>query len=98
MFKPTVRAKPYWRHFIFAWVLPPLLLSALAVSGYLQLSKQALSLILVLLVAICYFFASKPMRDGRLTWGECFWWIGIVPVLIWFALIGSLTGLFLAFA
>ena len=97
MFKPTVRAKSYWRHFIFAWALPPLLLTALAVSGYLQFSKQALSLILILLVGFCYFVASKPMRDGRLTWGESFWWIGIVPVLIWFVLMGSLTALFLVF-
>jgi hypothetical protein len=98
MFKPTVRAKPYWKHFIFAWALPPLVLSGIVLSGYLQLSKQALWLILVILVAGCYFLASKPMRDGRLTWGECFWWIGVVPVLIWFAVMGSATALIFLFA
>src|SRR5260370_24444895 len=97
MFRPTVRVRLYWKHFIFAWALPPLVLLGIIVSGYLQLSKQVLSLILVLVIGGCYFLASKPMPDGRLTWGQCFLWIGIVPVLIWFALMGSLTALILVF-
>ena len=93
MFKPTVSARPYWKHFIFAWALPPLVLLVTVVSGALSLSHPAFALIILLIVATCYFLASKPMRDGRITWGECFWWIGIVPVLVWFALMGGLTAL-----
>jgi hypothetical protein len=71
-------------------------LLGIVVSGARSLPRPAIALIILLIVAICYFLASKPMRDGRVTWGECFWWIAVVPVLIWFAVMGSLTALMFA--
>jgi hypothetical protein len=41
MFKPSVSARPYWKHFIFAWALPPLVLLVIVVSGALSLSRNA---------------------------------------------------------
>jgi hypothetical protein len=96
MFRVTVSARPYWKHFIFARALPPLVLLGIVACDALSLSRQAFSLIILLTVGACYFIASKPMRDGRVTWGECFWWIGVVPVLIWFAVMGGLTALIFA--
>jgi hypothetical protein len=90
MSRPTVPAKQYWKCFVFAWALPPLLLLGLGASIYLHLPDRTIPPVLVLIVIGCYIIASKPIWDGRVTLGECFWWIGIVPVFVWFVLGGCL--------
>jgi|SRR6266403_1834007 len=85
--------KLYWKRFAFMWAWPILFLTILIFPGIDTHPQIIFFGIYFPLMLACFYVASKPVRDKRVTMGTGVWWIIFVPLLIWITLILGIFGL-----
>lgn len=86
-------ATSHWKWFAFMWAWPFLFLAMIFLPGFASHSLIVFFAIDFPAMVVCFYLASKPYRDKKITLGQSVWWACIVPFLIWAALIFGIFGL-----
>ena len=78
--------RSHWRYFLLAWLYPMFLyLSLIALSRASPVSGDTLPwlfLFAMVLFVVSILVASIPYRRRKITWGQAFFWILIVPSIV----------------
>jgi hypothetical protein len=87
------KARSHWKRLLFAWSWPFLLLSTNFLPGDSKYPRLIFFFIFFPAFLACNYIASKPVRDRQMTIAQGIWWIGVMPILIWAAVIFGTFGL-----
>ena len=89
----TVVAKHYWKRFLWMWLFPLAFLASLLIPTFPEHPRSFFFAIDLPVFFACYYFASKPVRDGKVTKGQGMILIVLLPFVLWASLIFALFGL-----
>ncbi len=85
--------KLHWKRFLWVWTFPFLVLGALLVPGLERYPRLLFFGIGLPVFFWCYYVASKPVRERRVSIGQGMILIVLAPIIIWATLIFAIFGL-----
>jgi len=85
--------KLHWKRFVWAWVFPCLVFGALLVPEVGRYPRLLFFGIGLPIFFWCYYVASKPVRERRVTIAQGMILIVLAPIIIWATLIFGIFGL-----
>jgi hypothetical protein len=86
-------AKRYWRNFLPMWVFPVAFFFSVFVPGFATAPREFFFFVVAPIFFACYWTSSAPVRRRQVSVYYGIIWTILVPVGIWFVVVGGFWGL-----
>jgi hypothetical protein len=83
----------HWRHFIWAWMFPVLLIGVLFLPAWGEHPTTVFFVVVIPAFLVCSSMAWKPVRTGEISRLTGFYYVALLPFWIWVTILLAVSGL-----
>jgi hypothetical protein len=85
--------RKHWRRFIWAWMLPVVIIGVALLPAWAEYPTAVFFVVVIPAFLVCSSMAWKPVRTGEVSRVTGFFYVALLPFLIWVTILLTVFGL-----